>query len=162
MKMKSFVIVVVAVCVSAFISCCQKESQLVSWDVYRGQIEEYEVEIEDSNYEYPSHAERIVDLHPLPVNYIWQGNTAIYLGITGHDYNADGKWDRVFYCGYPEKTNGCNSVTLDAKGRITAWEPCAADNNQVKPFTQKEVEIAIAWLDKAMRSIHKPEYRIKR
>lgn len=79
--------------------------------------------------------------------------------ITGHDYNSDGEWDRVFYCGYQSvegrSSSGCNSVTRQKDGSWT-FEACRADEGLVEPFSHGEIIFAIMELDAAIGEVRKP------
>ncbi len=146
-------------CLGTFIGCRQNPPELLAWNIYQGQIEDYRVTIEDTKEEGANHFVRRAELQPLVNNEVWKGPLDSNRHITGLDYNADGTWDRIFYCGYPERINGCNSVMLDGNGRMIAWDPCGLDEDGLAPFTPKEVKTAITALNEALDSIHQPEYR---
>ena len=123
--------------------------KLQAWNIYKGEVGEYAVEIDESNRGHGF--SRIVHLRP-------KGSPS-YVGITGHDYDDDGKWDRVFYCGYPESVNGCNSFCITRSGE-RVWEPCPADKDRLQPFLLGEVIFAEEQLDKAMASVHRVQFRV--
>lgn len=91
-----------------------------------------------------------------------------YAGITGHDYNSDGLWDRIFYCGptpLVEGNSGCNSMYRRRVGPYeVAWkfEPCAADEGNVEPFSEEAINMAIAKLDGARMLIGNNGHLISR
>lgn len=122
---------------------------LRTWNLFNGELKTaanvYAVEIDESD-----HGEgfsRIVHLYPK--------DRPSYYGITGHDYNADGQWDRIFYCGYSTDgvATGCNSVARQIDG---SWlfMPCPADRGKVEPFTASQITFAGGELDAAMVQIH--------
>ncbi len=82
-------------------------------------------------------------------------NSIVPYGLTGHDYDGDRKWDRIFIQETPQ--NGFNAVYFD-KGK-TIWEPCGADKNKIKPFTDSQINEARSMLDKATEAFEKPEYK---
>lgn len=104
--------------------------------------------------------ERIVHLNPPTAD--GKGFVS-YAGITGHDYNADGVWDTIFYGGYKIKRDygygiaGYNSVTRLKSG---GWKfkPCDGDKDFVKEFTPGQIMFAILELDRAMREIRNPKH----
>ena len=121
--------------------------ELRAWNTYRGEVGGYSVEIDESDR--GEGFRRIVHLRP--------SGSPSYVGITGHDYNDDGRWDRVFYCGYPEVTNGCNSFYIDPSGELV-WEPCPADEDILEPFLLGELLFAEQELDQAMAAVHQPQF----
>lgn len=124
------------------------EPVLQVWNIYRGEVGEYSVEIDESNY--GRGLKRIVHLYPK--------GAPSWVSITGHDYNDDKEWDRVFRSGYPEQSNGANAVLHTRSG--WKWEPCPADKDRVKPFTEEEIDFAIGELDKAMAEVYNIEHRV--
>jgi len=105
---------------------------------------EYNVRISEVDRGYG--VRRLVHLTPI--------GAPSYIGITGHDYDSDGEWDRVFYCGYGTDSEGgmtgCNSVIRqEARWK---FEPCAGDEGKAKPFTLPEIEYAITELDAAVET----------
>ena len=70
-----------------------------------------------------------LELKPLKTNTFFPDSTA-WGGIKVWDYNSDGHWDAIFFCGYPESANGCNSILLgkDPKDWLSwKWSPCRYD-----------------------------------
>ena len=66
---------------------------------------------------------------PLKSNTFFPDSTS-WSGITAWDYDSDGIWDEVFFCGYPENSYGANSIKLgtDPKDWATwEWSPCRFD-----------------------------------
>lgn len=124
-----------------------------TWLVYEGAFDtEYETyEVEISEVDRGSGFERIVHLRPTDKPSV---------GLTGHDYNSDGVWDRVLYCGSHDLIGthpngwefGCNSVIRN--GSSWDFEPCPADDGQIEPFSTEAINFAIAELDSAMETIH--------
>lgn len=86
--------------------------------------------------------------------------------ITGHDYNADGRWDRVFYCGphpmVPSSTPayGCNSVVRMSDG--WEFEPCSADKDKLWGFTPQAIAFAIRRLDLALDEVRQEKHLTRR
>lgn len=133
-----------------------------NWNLYAGrfetQDETYDVEIDDADKGNGIH--RLVHLRIA-------GETSLK-GITGHDYNGDGKWDRVFYCGEHEMIGqppegmgfGCNSVVRTPEG--WRFEPCPADEGIVQPFSDMAISFAMAELDTAMKQMHNNDHLSER
>ncbi|WKZ26781.1 MAG: hypothetical protein QY304_01620 [Candidatus Paceibacterota bacterium] len=132
----------------------ERGEHLVTWNLYHGELQSeniaYNVEIDEADHGYGFR--RLVHLRLV--------DSPSYVGITGHDYDNDGKWDRVFYCGnhelvgrHPEYSEfGCNSVIRTASG--WKFEPCPADEGVVQPFSDRAISFAIAELDLAMSRLH--------
>lgn len=154
MKRIALYVIALALCIGTLAGCGRKDRVLTTWNIYKGEIHEFTVEIEDVGHDSKGQLERIMHLRPTLDNSIWNGETASYLGITGHDYDGDGYWDRVFYCGYPNNANGCNSVMVKWNHDITGWEPCPADKGKIQKFNQEEVDRALRYLSTAMVEIH--------
>lgn len=148
----------VAVCMlfsSLYIrSLDERGKHLVAWNIYKGGFQtatgNYNVEIDESDEGFGFST----------ITHLYLVGKPSYVSITGHDYDNDGKWDRVFYCGGDNhKTNdghesGCNSVLKTAKG--WEFEPCPADEGRIKPFTAKDIDYAISELNAAMRQFYNP------
>lgn len=154
------VAVIVAVAALIYVKATDERGKhLVAWNVYTGTLQTtttYRVEIseEDNGYGF----ERLVHL--------WPANKPTYESITGHDYNSDGKWDRVFYCGKHDLVNswtsgslGCNSVFRTRDG--WKFEPCPADKGNVMPFSETAIQFAIKELDTAMSQFYKKEHLVR-
>ncbi|MBI4449670.1 hypothetical protein HY634_01300 [Candidatus Uhrbacteria bacterium] len=141
-----------------------------AWDVYWGEIPGYAVEIDESQLDHLPARGRLVRLRPILEQATEQAvpfseRCGSSCGITGHDYTADGRWDRVFLCGYPDASNGCNAIAFywdkdSAVPRLEEWEPCSANKDDVQRFSQEEVAAAVSQLDAAMRTIHRIEHRV--
>lgn len=66
---------------------------------------------------------------PLKSNTFFPDSTA-WADITAWDYDSDGHWDEIFFCGYPEKSYGANSIKLGTDPNDWAswqWSPCRYD-----------------------------------
>jgi len=64
------------------------------------------------------------------------GDSTTFTDISVWDYTTDGKWDKMFLCGYPNDANGCNAILFNGElqdWRQWEWDPCPADEN-MKPF----------------------------
>lgn len=159
-EMKKIIAATAALLIIAIFSGCNNnERTLVKWDIYEGVIDQFTVKIEDSLHnDSNGQVERIIHLYPTANNNIFPDEIATYAAITGHDYDGDGFWDRVFYCGYPESINGCNSVTLEYNHNIKSWEPCPADEHKVQQFTPDEVNLAVRYISMAMLEVHNYEH----
>lgn len=145
-----FGVLVLAVVAIVVVSKGKRDSdKRQAWNIYRGEVGEYTVEINESNR--GQGFNRIVHLR--------RQSTPSYTGITGHDYDDDGKWDRVFYCGYPESVNGCNSFCITRSGE-RVWKPCPADKDRLQPFLLGEFIFAEEQLNKAMATIHRAQFRV--
>jgi hypothetical protein len=152
-------LVVLTFVFSALNFSCWVEAKLTEWNIYRGKITGYDVEINET---YRGVWGMIVHLHAV--------GKPSYVGITGHIYGKryDGRlsllqkdWDKVFYCGNPgrpwaKETMGCNSVLRTTRG--WKFEPCDADKG-MEPFTDKEINFAMEQLDKAMQTVYNLEHR---
>lgn len=150
----SLVLLVVSVC---FFSCGSNDDTLTRWNTYEGKVtilfKDFNVQIEDYSYNGSSTIRRIMHMHPVGME--------SYVGITGHDYNGDGTWNRVFYCGLDgneENTTGCNSVLFDEENYTWTFEPCPGDEGKVKPFTEDQIKAAISALNYGMENLHNEKY----
>lgn len=139
----------------------ERGRHMVEWNVYKGTVQtatgNYNVEISEDNMGYGMR--RLVHLYPV--------DKPSYYGITGHDYNATGKWNRVFYCGKHELVRalslselGCNSVLLTKEG--WEFEPCPADKGNVMQFSTEAINFAITELDTAMSQIYNPDHIVSK
>lgn len=115
-------------------------------NIYRGEVGEYAVEIVETDY--GKGFERIVHLK--------EKGARSWAGITGHDYNDDGKWDRIFFCG-SQKSFGCNSFHFILGQQI--WEPCDVDKDRVQPLPLGDVIFAKQQLNAAMMTVHRAQFR---
>lgn len=112
---------------------------------YTGEIDGFTVLITETQRE-GEHVQQIVHLYAkVP------GSTNVN-AIMGHDYNADGRFDRVFFCGSHELIYRCNSVVFSDGGGKWRWEPCPSDRSRV-PFTDQEVFEAQALLYLALSRV---------
>lgn len=78
-----------------------------------------------------------ISLHFIPAkdNTFFRDST-IFTSISVWDYNADGNWDKMFICGYPNDANGCNAIVFNGEledWKKWEWDPCPADKG-MKPF----------------------------
>jgi hypothetical protein len=133
---------------------------LVEENVYKGIVSTehdlYQVEIYESDY--GNGFSRIMHLGPT--------DDLIFKSITGHDYDDDGQFDRVFYCGNHKMVGshskgdewefGCNSVTRTADG--WRFKACPADQGLVQPFSAEAIEFALSELRFAMERVHNSEH----
>lgn len=131
----------------------ERGQHLVTWNIYRGELQTestvYEVVIEEVNQ---GSLQRHISLRPV-------GGPS-YVGITGHDWNSDGHWDCLFYCGNHDLVQsdpdgsvlGCNSVVRTKSG--WTFKPCSGDKGVVEPFSDEAISFAIAELDAAMEQVH--------
>jgi hypothetical protein len=134
----------------------ERGEHLVTWNLYHGELQSgnvaYNVEIDEADRGYGF--VRLVHMRPV--------GEPSYVGITGHDYDNDGQFDRVFYCGehelvgqYPKREGwgfGCNSVIRTANG--WKFEPCPADDGVVQPFSERAINFVLAELHAAMYRLH--------
>lgn len=131
----------------------ERGEHLVTWNLYHGELQSgdvaYNVEIDEADRGYGFR--RLVHMRPV--------GKPSYVGITGHDYDNDGRFDRVFYCGNhelvgqdPKGEFGCNSVIRTASG--WKFEPCPADDGVVQPFSDRAINFALAELHEAMYRLH--------
>jgi hypothetical protein len=74
-------------------------------------------------------------------------------GISGHDFNTDGVWDEITWCGYDTNRSGANSYVRTKKG--WKWQPCDIDKKYA-PINEAEIANAIKSLDAVLtnRSIN--------
>jgi hypothetical protein len=110
----------------------------------------YEVEIEEIDRGLRN--SRIVHLYP--------DGGKIFNFISGHDDNCDGRWDRIFYCGYDSEGHlldtGANYVSYTKSG-VWEFHPCPADKGRIQPFTVSEIVFAINCLDQAVLECRHPK-----
>ena len=127
----------------------------VATNYYHGTLQtatgNYDVFIDENDRGYGF--DKIVHLRPV--------DAPSYEGITGHDYENHGKWDRVFYCGEngiagQGPATGCNAVVRTNSG--WRFEPCDGDKGKVKPFTQEAIHYATTQLDNAMLKVYNREH----
>lgn len=149
------VVVALVVAVGVLIYTAVKDERgehLVTGNLYCGKFQSdsiaYNVEIDEDDYGYGFR--RLVHLKPV--------GKPSYVGITGHDYDDDGQFDRVFYCGNHELVGqgskgefGCNSVIRTASG--WKFEPCPADDGVVQPFSDRAISFALDELYAAMHHV---------
>lgn len=137
----------------------ERGKHLVTWNVYSGTLTTpsasrgYNVEISESDRGFGF----------VRILHLWPVGRPGFEGITGHDYDNDGQWDRVFYCGslHPNKdgkSGGCNSVLRTRSG--WRFEPCDADKGNIDPFSPAQISFAISELDIAMRELHNREHLV--
>ncbi|MAF80594.1 hypothetical protein CL628_01125 [bacterium] len=147
------IVTVIVICASVFHQD-SGQGALQAWNLYSGAIPGYDVEIDEADR--GQTFRRIVHLYPIDASGERTGPS--WVSITGHDYNDDGNWDRVFYCGMRDTKYGCNSVIMTRDGRWT-WSPCPADEGKVEPFTMGEIKFAILRLNEAMSGVHNAKHR---
>ncbi len=132
-------------------SACSSRHEVAS-NTYYGELKNedvvYKVEIYETTYS-DSSSLRVVHLNPKgESDESW---------ITGHDYNNDGEWDAIFYCGKHKmvdpNNSGCNSVIKRARGGVWDFVPCKADEGRVKPFGWAAIAFAVNELDRAMARV---------
>jgi len=151
--------IIIAVGALIFARSDKQGDHLVTWNLYHGEFQTenatYNVEISEADR--GQGFQRLVHLKLV-------GESG-FIGITGHDYNDDEKWDRVFYCGehelvgqHPKEgyTFGCNSVIRSKDGWV--FEPCPGDEDIVQPFSDKVIDFAIAELNTVMEGMHNQEH----
>jgi hypothetical protein len=138
-----------------------RDHEREAWN-YQGEIttthddQSYSYKVEISDLDRGNGLSRIVHLNPTYGDFASESLAS----ITGHDYNFDGRWDRIFYCGYQTTKDGhksgCNSVTQQSSGH---WEfdACSSDSEKVQPFTHGEIAFAILELDEAVKQV--PSYK---
>ena len=148
-------------------ACTSSHPPVTLWNRYTGEIHgnitvggssDFIVKINETRYgENPR--QLIVHVRPL--------DAPAYVGITGHDYNNDGTWDRIFRCGYPEEIYGCNSVIRERRSYTSSefhydswvFDPCPANVGMV-PFTQHEIGEAKAILELARGTFYSADFLV--
>ena len=135
------------------IGCERERSPLEAWNTYTGKFLDYHVRIEDSMRD--GIWERIVHLEP--INGYEKPHPKPF-AITGHDYDGDGIWEKIFI--RSQSRDGYNAVRMAMWG--WAWEPCSADKDRVKPFTNRQIEYALTHLNYAMERFHSAEHRVSK
>ncbi len=126
--------------------CGKSEPKLEAWNIYKGKLAAYRVEIDESMR--GGVWTRLVHLEPVKG---YEEPMPNPFAITGHDDDGDGRFDRVFVREF--SVNGYNSVAFTGKGE-RVWEPCPADKDKVQPFTDTQVASAQAQLYLAMATVH--------
>lgn len=126
---------------------------LLSWEIYRGVIPGYWVEIDETFGGYRGHTlVRSVRLQPQ------DKPDCTWCAISGDDYDADNAWERMSYCGYPQVNDGCNAVIFTKAGR--KWDPAPAYRGIMQPFSDQEVRFAISRLNEAIRTVRNNEHLV--
>ncbi len=97
---------------------------------------------------------RTEDAKPCRIVHITSMTNTLF-SVSGHDYNMDGRWDRLYWCGYNNSTAGCNSYVLDSTGHWV-YEPCIADVERA-PIPEFEILILVKRLNEALKA-RRPEY----
>ncbi len=122
------------------------EQKLEAWNIYNGELAAYTVEINETKKD--GVWRRLVHLEPINGYEKPHPNP---FAITGHDYDGDYCFDRVFI--RPSLTNGYNSVYFTRRGE-RLWEPCPADKEKLSPFIDRQVASAQSQLYLAMATTH--------
>lgn len=157
-KIRNFVSLMLAVL--ALSACSSEPKPLTMYNVFTGQMEGrfngkdviFNVTIEETSR--GQGIQRMIHLHVADS----LGRSGLS-GITGHGYSyGSGVIYRVFLCGYPDTTFGCNAVSFDEDGAMK-WEPCEGDKDRLKPFAYVVVADAEEQLRIAMRKFRKSEFR---
>ena len=144
------IMLILGIVLTGTIACgVRADNRLVEWNSYKGDMPDYNVSIDESRYANQAGLRVILQAEKKDPEHEYR------MTITGHDYDGDGQWDRIFYCGYPDLKKGCNSVNM----KTGEFHACPADEGKVQPFTQEEIEYAKATLDQAMASVHNDQYR---
>lgn len=130
------------------------DEKSVVWDTYRGWMETYFVEIEDSVHDrryYPF--TRQVTLSPK--------GAEPWVHFSGWDFQGDG-WDEIWFCGYPDPRNGCNAFYIRRLGnRIERrWMPNESERSKLKPFSEQEIAFVETQLNMAVEGIRRPEFLV--
>lgn len=155
----SLIFLLLLVIFAWFFGCSSGDDRILTrWNTYNGQISSdnvlYDVEIEDCSYNNSSSISRMIHLHP--VGY------PRYVSISGHDYDGDGTWEKIFYCcwdGKKENGTGCNSASFGSKGyHDWTFEPCSGDEGHVDRFTDNQIALAILKLNFGMAQVHKENF----
>lgn len=126
------------------------QPRLVEWNIYGGRFNEYWVIIDESRYSTQLRMERVAHISQEPFGVV---------GVTGHDYDGDGEWDEIFYCGIPESTYGCNSIIIKTNFD-PVWEPCPKDSHLLNPFDFGDIVFAKHLLDDAIAIFNRREFQI--
>jgi len=134
---------------SIFLSGCKKDSVKYDYENYGGKIKNYSVRIDERSIENKPYS-KLVHLEAPDSN-------MVPYGVTGHDYNSDGNWERIFI--RETFSHGCNAMNFT--GSEPKWEPCPADKDKVKPFTSEQIEKARNLLDKAVEDVYYEEHKVK-
>lgn len=100
----------------------------VLWEEFRGNIPKYRVEISES-YNKNGNKKRLIHLDALD-------EKTVPNRITGHDYDIDDHFERVFIM--EKEFDACDSVRFTQKGVV--WEPSPSSKGQgKKPFTEEQI-----------------------
>lgn len=106
------------------------------WNAYHAEVGRWYINISESE---------AVDEPAFRMVHI-TSTTNHFCGITGQG-DMTGKWNRIFWGGFPSSTNGFNSYVRTKGG--WKWEPCSSDKDMA-PIQESEIPKAIALLDAAM------------
>lgn len=138
-------VMIIAILVTFLMTSCTKEPKLEAWNVYKGEVGNYKVEID----EVLRGGQWTVFVH---LDLKKMKGKAFPVAITGHDYDGDGGFERFFI--REETVDGYNSVHFDTHGEIV-WEPCSADEDKAPP-TRNLVNSAVHELYLATAIVYKP------
>lgn len=128
------------------VGCSKSEPKLEVWNIYKGEFAAYRVVIDESTR--GGVCTRMIHLEPLND---YEEPTPKPFAMTGHDYDGDGQFERVFIREKP--IDGYNAVEFTGQGK-RVWEPCSGDKDRIQPFTDAEVASAQSQLYLAMAQTH--------
>jgi len=123
-----------------------------AYNTYRGGFESYRVTIDETKED----DQRRYMVHLEPANGYDEPHPAPF-AITGHDYDGDGQFDRIFI--RITSSDGSNAITFTGKG-VRNWEPCIADEGEAQPFTDAQVALAQAKLYQALSQVYNTEHQV--
>lgn len=128
----------------------QHGDKLEAWNIYRGSMPGWNVQIDETI---------LGGQRSLQVTLKSTTDQTANGEITGHLYGT-GVIEKIFRCGYPDATYGCNAVKIIGGGAERQWEPCPADATRAKPFTDDEVRYAMGAIFDAIQAFHNKAFLV--
>ena len=137
---------------AVFASGCTSEPLLQVWNTYEGEFGPYTVKIDETMEK--GVWTRMVFLEPMNESVEFRPNP---FAMTGHDYDGDGRFDRVFI--RRQYSNGYDSVYFAGKGK-RVWECSGTEEDIARSFSDKQLASAQADLYQAYANIHNKNHLV--
>ena len=131
----------------------QQNNRLIAWNTYQGQYGDYHVLIEEKKRA-DGKTERHVSLER---NSDKNSDPRLPVAITASNYDDLGRWDHLSI--RQNLADGFNTVHFKNDGsRI--WDPCIADKDRVKPFTDEQVKYAKILVGQAVFFTYSDKHKV--
>jgi len=152
-EVDALIVVAISVIMACAVISCQRHDgdNSEAHNTYSGEFESYKVLIDEDREE--DHCRYMIHLEP--VNGYDEPHPTPF-AVTGHDYDGDGQYDRIFV--RDTSKDGSNGVAFTGRG-VRMWEPCSADRDRVQPFTDTQVAAAQAKLYQAFALVYNTEHQ---